>query len=230
LPETPGHGHAAMTAELPEGPVAEEMSSLEVRWIFPGQLETAVAGWFGRFPASAETREDTYLLDPQLRGLSVKVRGGMALEVKVYRGSPGILEVAGRARGHMESWQKWSFPVSPYRRDSCEVVGWRPVRKRRRISRFSSASGPAAAHAPELGREPRCEVELTEVRMGGQDWWTLGFEVTGPAYLLRSELQATAALVFAQALPGNAEPGPDESRSYAEWLYRLAGPDSDAQT
>jgi hypothetical protein len=61
-------------------------------------------------------------------------------------------------------------------------------------------------------------VELTEVRMRGQDWWTLGFEATGPAGLLRSALEATAALVFAQALPGGMEPGPDESRSYAEWL------------
>jgi hypothetical protein len=34
-----------------------------------------VAGWFGRFPAAVESREDTYLLDPQLRGLPVKVRG-----------------------------------------------------------------------------------------------------------------------------------------------------------
>ena len=35
------------------------------------------------------SREDTYLLDPQLRGLSVRVRRGGALEVKAYRGSPG---------------------------------------------------------------------------------------------------------------------------------------------
>jgi hypothetical protein len=61
-------------------------------------------------PGRVESREDAYLLDPQLPGLSVKVRGGGALEVKVYRGSPGILAVAGRARGRMESWQKWSFP------------------------------------------------------------------------------------------------------------------------
>jgi hypothetical protein len=93
-----------MTAESPEGPVAEAVRSLEVRWIFPGKLEAAVAGWFGRFPAGTESREDTYLLDPQLRGLSVKVRGGGALEVKMFRGSPGILEVAGRARGRLESW------------------------------------------------------------------------------------------------------------------------------
>jgi len=189
-----------------------------MRWIFPGQLEAAVAGWFGRFPATVESREDTYLLDPQLPGLSVKVRGGEALEVKAYRGSPGILEVAGRARGRLQSWQKWSFPFIPPRQDSGDPGGWRTVRKRRRVSRFSAASAQVVAAAPGLGGEPRCEVELTEVRTRGQDWWTLGFEATGPADLLRSELEATAALMFAQALPGGVEPGPDESRSYAEWL------------
>ena len=219
-----------MTAEPPESPVTEAVRSLEVRWIFPGRLEAAVTRWFGRFPAGTESREDTYLLDPQLPGLSVKLRGGAALEVKVYRGSPGLLEVAGRARGRMESWQKWSFPFSPLSPDGGAPAGWRPVRKRRRISRFSLASGQIVARAPGLGQEPRCEVELTEIRTRGQEWWTLGFEATGPADLLRTVLEATAALVFAQALPGSAEPGPDESRSYAEWLGQRPGADSYAGT
>ena len=73
-----------MTAEPPESPVTEAARSLEVRWIFPGQLEAAVAGWFARFPAQTESREDTYLLDPPLPGLSMKIRGGGVLEVKVY--------------------------------------------------------------------------------------------------------------------------------------------------
>ena len=102
-----------MTTEPPGSLLTEGVRSLEVRWIFPGQLETSVIGWFARFPTRTESREDTYLLDPQLRGLSVKVRGGAALEVKAYRGSPGILDVTGRARGHLVSWQKWSFPVQP---------------------------------------------------------------------------------------------------------------------
>ncbi len=229
-----------MTAETP-GPdtlvnlaaasVSEGVRSLEVRWIFPGQLETAMAGWFGQFPAGTQSREDAYLLEPHLPGLSVKIRGGGALEVKAYRGSPGILEVAGRVRGRLESWQKWSFPVSPPRPDSGATTGWTPVRKRRRISRFALASGQIVARAPEPGLEPglepggepRCEVELTEVRARGQDWWTLGFEATGPAGLLRSTLEATAALVFAQALPGGLQPGPDDSRSYAEWLAQRPG-------
>ncbi len=217
-----------MTAVPSESLVTEGVRSLEVRWIFPGQLEAAVAGWFGRFPVATESREDTYLLDPPLPGLSVKVRGREALEVKAYRGSPGILEVPGGARGRMESWQKWSFPCSPLRLDGADPAGWTRVRKRRRISRFSRASGQIVAPAAGLGGEPRCEVELTEVLARGQDWWTLGFEATGPADLLRSGLQAAAALVFAHALPGGVEPGADESRSYAEWLGRRPGAKNDA--
>ena len=116
---------------------------------------------------------------------------------------PGNPEGAGpgRARGRLESWQKWSFPCSPLRPASTDPAGWRPVRKRRRISQFSLASGRIVARAPGLG-QPRCEVELTEVRTCGQHWWTLGLEATGPASLLRSTLEATAALVFACAVPG----------------------------
>ena len=212
-----------MTANPPGSPVTEGVCSLEVRWFFPGQLDTAVAEWFGRFPAETQSREDTYLLDPQLRGLSVKIRGGAALEVKVYRGSPGILYVPGRARGRMESWQKWSFPIAPLRQDSDDLAAWRPVRKMRRISRFPLASRPVSAQAAGLGQEPQCAAELTEVRTSGRDWWTLGFEATGPDDLLRHALQATAALVFAQALPGSVEPGTDESRSYIEWLRQRPG-------
>jgi hypothetical protein len=136
--------------------------------------------------------------------------------------------VPGRARGRLESWQKWSFPCSPLRPGSAGPPGWRPVRKRRRISRFSLASGQVLPRAPGLGQQPWCEVELTEVRTRGQDWWTPGFEATGPADLLRSALEATAALVFAEALPGGTEPGPDDSRSYAQWLGQRAGAGSGA--
>ena len=61
-------------------------------------------------------------------------------------------------------------------------------------------------------------VELTEVHKRSQAWWTLGFEATGPASLRRSELEAAAAQVFAQALPNGVELGMEDSRSYAQWL------------
>jgi len=216
-----------MTVTQLETPVTERMRSLEVRWILPGQLEAAVTGWFARFPAGVESREDIYLVDPQLSGLSVKLRQGRALEVKVYRGSPGILDVPGRARGRLESWDKWPFPCDPSSQGSADLPGWCPVHKL--IRRFALTSGHSGARLPGLGEEPGCEVELTEVRAGGQAWWTLGFEATGSASLLRSQLEATATLVFAQALPAGVKLGTDDSRSYAQWLTggrALTGTDS----
>jgi hypothetical protein len=220
-------GRGRMTAALPGSSVTEGARSLEVRWIYPGQLDAVVAGWFGRFPAGVDSREDSYLLDPDLRGLSVKVRAGGALEVKVYGGSPGILDVPGRARGRIQSWQKWSFPFSPLRPGGGDPAGWKPVGKRRLITRFSPDSARGVAGAAGPTRQPGCAVELTEVSMGGQAWWSLGFEATGPASLLRSGLETTAELIFAQALPG-VEFGINNSRSYAEWLGRRQGAGSDA--
>ena len=208
-----------ITAVQPEISVIDQRRSLEVRWILPGQPGAAVAGWFTRFEAAMESREDTYLLDPPLPGLSVKLRNGRALEVKAYRGSPGILEVAGCASGRLESWDKWSVPYDPREplsHDGRALRGWRPVRKL--IRRFTLADGQGAARVPGLGQEAGCDVELTEVHVCGQAWWTLGFEATGPAGLLRRELETAAALVFAQAVPCGVHLGTDDSQSYAQWL------------
>jgi hypothetical protein len=207
-----------MPADVPQTPVSEAACSLEVRWIFPGKPQAAVARWFRRFPAWTESREDSYLLDPQLRGLSVKVRAAGTLEVKMYIGSPGILELPDRARGRMESWQKWSFPFDPLSPASGDRPGWMQVRKKRHVSRFSVAPMPGEAPTAVRGRELRCDVELGEVSAHGQNWWTLGFESAGPTELLASALEETAALVFAQPLPGDVEFSLDRSRSYAEWL------------
>lgn len=208
-----------MNAALLESPVTEGIPSLEVRWMFPGQLETAVAEWFGRFPAETESRQDIYLLDPDMPGLSVKVRAGRALEVKAYRGSPGALDLAGRAQGRMQFWQKWSFPFGLPGQDIGHPAGWRPVYKRRRVSWFSLTGERIEAGSRRLAPEPGCAVELTEICSNGKAWWSLGFEALGPADLLRGELEATAAVVFEQALPGGVEPAISDSRSYAEWLY-----------
>jgi hypothetical protein len=203
------------------------MRSLEARWFVPGELDAAMAGWFARFPAGSQSREDTYLADPQLGGLSVKLRHGRALEVKVYQGSPGMLEVAGRARGRLEWWEKWSFPSDPPSQGGADFPGWRPVRKL--IRRFPTASGQTAAGTRGLDGEPRCQVELTEIHIGDQAWWSLGFEATGPDSLLCAELEAAAALVFAQPLPGGLELAIDHCQSYAQWLIDSQVPSQPAR-
>jgi hypothetical protein len=206
-----------MTAAPPGTSLVEGLRTLEARWLLPGQLEAAMAEWFGRFPTQTDAREDTYLVNPKLRGLSVKIRAGRALEVKQYHGTAGMLEVPGRARGRIQSWQKWSFPVGPLSQDGDAPPGWTVIGKSRRISRFRLARGSIVAGPGQAG-EPACAVELTEVRARDETWWSLGFEAAGPADLLRRVLEGTAELVFARALPTGAELGPGDCRSYAEWL------------
>jgi hypothetical protein len=186
----------------------------------PGQLDAAVAGWFARFPGAMDSREDAYLVHPVQRGLAVKIRAGQLLEVKQYHGSLGILDAVGRARGRIECWRKWSFPFGPLGPDGTGPPSWTVVHKRRWMSRFRLAGGRLMAEAAERATGPECGVELTEVRSGGQAWWSLGFEATGPADLLRRTLEDTAALIFAQAPPGDVELDLGHSQSYAEWLAR----------
>jgi hypothetical protein len=210
-----------MTSAVPRSPLGRGVPSLEVRWILPGRLDTAVVARFATSGAYMESRSDAYLLRPDLGALSVKVRGGRALEVKMFLGSPGILDLQGRARGRLQSWQKWSFPFRSLTQDASEAEGWRWVRKQRRIMRFAFTGGritPEQPWARELVDEARCAVELTEVRTSHGDWWSLGLEATGSAGLLRAALEATATLVFTQVPPGGFELRLADSMSYAEWL------------
>jgi hypothetical protein len=238
-PSGPGAPKRSKVSEpRPAGPLtspsvhsgAGGLSTAEVRWILPGQPDAAIARWFGRYPAGMETREDAYLLQPVLRGLSVKIRGGGLLEVKMYEGSLGILDAAGCARGRVESWRKWSFPFGALGPGDAGPPGWTVVHKRRRISQFRQRSGrlttevPLRADIPEWAGESVCAVELTEVRLGEETWWSLGFEATGPVDLLRGTLQDTAALFFVQAPPGDVELDLGHCLSYADWLSRRQVP------
>ena len=107
-----------------EIPAAGQADSLEVRWMVPGQPGTAMRGWFARFPAETEAREDVYLLQPCRAGLSVKLRNGSALDVKSFLRSPGTLDLPRRCRGRLELWRKWSFPC--HQPGPCDPVpaGW----------------------------------------------------------------------------------------------------------
>jgi hypothetical protein len=211
---------AVREAESQEDSGIEAPSTAEVRWILPGRLNLPLVGWFGRFPAGMESREDAYLIHPFLRGLSVKIRAGRQFDVKLCHGSPGILDSAGRARGRIETWRKWAFPVGLLDPDDAGPPGWAVVHKRRWSIRFQLVSGRLMADARDEATESACAVDLTEIRTAGETWWSLGFEATGPGCSLGSTLQGAAALMFAETPPGDVDLDMSHSQSYIEWLSR----------
>lgn len=209
-----------MTILSRHDPGLGERPTLEVRWILPGKVNAWTREWFGRLPAATESRTDDYLIGPDLAELSVKIRGGSALEVKMYRGLLGMLEIPGRAQGLMEFWHKWSFPLRSMQQAD-DSSSWRPVHKIRRMSFFSVEAGHVSMRVGQLGSSAGCAVELTEVTMLGQNWWSLGFEAIGPAAELQGMVELTAAHVFDQVLVDEVEFTLDQSCSYSSWLREL---------
>ncbi len=201
-------GVRRMTAATAERLAAGPAGSLEARWIMSGPLPALMREWFARFPASLETREDIYLVRPRLAGLSVKLRDGVALEVKSYLGDAGIIDLPQRCRGRLECWRKWSFRCDPQGPHDYPLPGWTMVRKRRHRSWFPMGDPPEAG----------CMVELTEARVRGEPWWSVGFEATGAASLQRGALEHAALALFARPLPPGIGLSLDKSRSYLDWL------------
>lgn len=205
---TPQPGHDLDVGESP---------TLEVRWVRAGNLDGQIREWFARFPTADESREDDYLIGPDVGELSVKIRAGGALEVKVYRGLLGVLDVPDRAHGLMEYWQKWSFPMGSTQYAD-ESSSWLPVHKLRRMTYFSAQAGRLSADAQPPASGAGCAVELTELTMRGKSWWTLGFEANGPTETLQTLVESTAAQVFAKAIGTQREFALDDSGSYSSWL------------
>ena len=85
---------------------------------------------------------------------------------------------------------------------------------------------PADRHFPDrnlgLTGAAVCSVELTEVEVLGQTWWTLGFEAGGRGAL--GGIKRTAAVVFAEPLPTASAFRAEEACSYAEWIHELGHP------
>jgi len=208
--------------------VTRPVDTLEVRWMVPGEPGAPMREWFARFPAKpaeVEIREDAYLLQPSLPGLSVKLRNAHSLDVKTYLGSPGILDLPGRCRGRLESWRKFSFTYQQPGPRDVTPMGWGTVRKRRRRSWFPLVTCQSPAPDMLPAAPAGCFLELTEARLNAESWWSVGFEAIGPASLPRAALEHAADLVFGQALPPGIEFSLDNSLSYAEWLGQRPDPD-----
>jgi hypothetical protein len=214
----PGQSSPSETTAGPRRPAQER--TCEVRWIRPGRHGSEIARWFSRFSHAPETRDDDYLISPRMPGLSIKIRGSASFEVKEHRGTVGALDVAAAAAGSIDSWIKRSIPLAGGLDFSRPLDGtaWRRVSKRRQIARFPiGTSGD-----PDAPGAVVCSVELTEVEVIGQSWWTLGFEAGGRGAL--GGIKRTAAVVFAEPCPTASAFRAEEACSYAEWIHGLGHP------
>ena len=192
--------------------------SLEVRWIHPGRLPTTLAERLEPFGEGIEVREDSYLTDPVLSDVSVKIRGGVQLDVKAFRHSPGRLSLPGGTRGRLELWEKWSFPLAGVPQPLIDGASWTRVEKARRRRSFALVDGRLVERALADAASPGSALEVTEVSIDGAAWWTLALEAVGPLQTLHRDLQATAVALIDDRLSARFGLHSRAARSYHEQL------------
>ena len=198
-------------------------ATVETRWFYPGTIPPDVLAWYHhseRAPEAQPTRIDYYLRLTGYDDLGIKFREGR-IEIKQRAGQYGVEQLHERAHGLVEGWHKWSFGVNDIGGGLNDPNGpqpaWIAIRKARRLRRyrFTDDGEVFAITGAEIAPQA-CHVELAEVTIHGQTWWSLAFEAFG----LQAGLHTTLMRVAQHTLHGSAVPDLDAEHSYgyAHWL------------
>lgn len=163
------------------------LTSLEIRWFYAGKLPEAILDWFGEDRLGGEIqppeeRSDIYLYIPESEYLGIKLRQGR-LEVKWRQAELGIVRSGERVEGKLEKWSKWLCEDPTAESFKPEVVvgrsSWVSVQKVRQQRMYDN-----------------CAIELTQLNIKGNDWWSLAFETQGAEASKINQLQSIAKQVF----------------------------------
>jgi hypothetical protein len=197
----------------------------EVRWFYRGAVAPAVTAWFRGLEGSGEeepTRVDWYLRRVDTDSLSIKLREGR-VEVKQRHAGCGVARLHPRIAGRVELWWKWSFAAletaSQSSPEGVVAAHWLAVEKRRALLRYRLDGERVLARAPAELPDQGCDLEVTRIRVGGMDWWSVGLEAYGAEPVLENTLLQVAGYLVARPEPPSL--AAENSYSYPEWLLRL---------
>ncbi|MDZ7960609.1 MAG: hypothetical protein RMY34_22465 [Aulosira sp. DedQUE10] len=179
--------------------------SNELRWFYPGKLPKNIQMWFQKTflvePLQApEAREDVYLYSPGCDYLGIKLRQGR-LEVKWRQAELGVMSFGDLATGKAEKWGKWLCEDANAESFQPTMVlsnpVWVSVQKVRYSQLFQVlADFSAQPVATEERLDNGCRVEITNLVVKENAWWSVAFEAFGEDSRLRGNLQATGNWVF----------------------------------
>lgn len=192
--------------------------TVETRWFYPGAIPSDVLAWYHygeHAPEAQPTRIDYYLRLANNDDLGIKLREGR-VEIKQRAAQYGVEHLHERVHGLVEGWRKWSFGVNDIG-SGIGNIGWIAIRKARRLRRYLvTDDGEIVAFTGTEMITQGCNIELAEVTLQGEPWWSLAFETFGP----EATLHTTFTRVAQHTLRGDAIPHLDAEHSYgyAHWL------------
>jgi len=201
-------------------------ASVELRWFYNGTLPKAIGQWFGQdglggYLSPLEEREDLYLLIPNCDYVRLKLRQ-KGLEVKWRQAELGMIRFGNRWEGKAEKWMKWvcAETVAPVSTDILASGMWVTVQKKRWQRLYQVLDGSLTAVPLEAPIPQGCSIEISQVSINGNAWWSLGFEAFGHDSYLMENLQVVAGWV-SKSYPTGQELAFEDSFAYPQWLNRV---------
>jgi hypothetical protein len=190
--------------------------TIEVRWFYSGSLPDEVINWFdalGENRAKPDARSDFYL-QSNAPDLGVKLRQGN-LEVKYRQQQLGNIEIEQFPESQVEQWSKWICQEVPS--SGAEKQGWIQVDKIR-YQRFYQVEflDRIQLISIDTPRQNTAAIEITDLQLPGQFWWTIACEYLGNNISIdRQLLPLVRSLLLKYPLSMST---PSISCSYPQWL------------
>ncbi len=184
-------------------------STTEMRWWWRGGSPPQVAAWFAQLRGVVrdETRTDRYLALATDVDMGVKVRAGERLEIKALSHRERDVAMTDTVVGTLEQWLKWSFALVAAPPDEAEIDQNPGTWIRTYKSRW-------------LVEVEDCVIELAEVDVGDERWWSLAAEASGTGETGRERLGTGLRWLVAAEPPPQLDLTDDCSYGYAELLVR----------
>jgi len=199
------------------------LSSTELRWFYPGKLPQAISNWFaseylGKISEPPEKREDIYLyVAADCDYMGIKLRQGR-LEIKWRKAELGIVNIAKGVEGKLESWDKWcedSTTKNFQPQDVIDKSHWVKVSKLRQQRKYQVLEQKVQAVPLNATIDQGCNVELTQLTINGNNWWSIALETFGAS---TDNLPIVANKVFSHYNVCSLEA--KNSFAYPSWLTR----------
>jgi hypothetical protein len=175
------------------------LTTNELRWFYPGKVPPEIEEWFPQ-NCQPETREDWYLYAPGCDYLGIKLRQER-LEVKWRKAELGVLRFGKLVEGKAEKWGKWlcsddageSFQPATVSGNSI----WINIQKVRRLQSYQILPDSSIQLITDTDSiENGCSVEITQLLIQEQTWWSLALEAVGEDPHLSENLRLTASYLF----------------------------------
>ncbi|MDI9635389.1 hypothetical protein QQ054_15410 [Oscillatoria amoena NRMC-F 0135] len=161
------------------------LTSVEVRWFLAGSVPEKIEAWFlaetqiGQL-SPKEQRQDIYLDLSNREDLGIKLRQNN-LEVKWRETQFGSRIWENLGEGYSERWMKWSCPdkiVPEFAQQAIASSRWIAIDKIRYQRHHQQAEG-------------KCALELSQLQLKQQTWWSFAAEATGDRSSLETLLDRT---------------------------------------